>query len=509
MQLIEIVSITLLIVSWAIYLAPIKKRPKWLLLFPAVTIISMATQIIFEAVLWSMVPAYLLAFLVFALNAFQLLHKPATKTQPIKRLRRILGVTGKVFCCLLLVLAVALPMVFPVFNLPKPSGSYAVGTKGFEWVDESRPETFTPDPTDHRDIMVQVWYPAQEVTNEKPIRLWYDAKTVGSAFGKAIGLPPFMFDQLDLVPTHSYFDAPLSQAQEKYPVLIFSHGYLGTVHQNTVQMEELASHGYVVFSISHTYESVVTIYPNGRVINYDEPSWKSHNNPETVEIFNKFNKQFSEETNPEKLEALIRPMLALEEKTVDLWTQDTVFALDKIEQLNEDDAANQFASHLDLERVGVFGHSMGGAAAGEACAVDTRIKAGVNLDGPQYGKVIDQPITQPFMLMSSTQMDMPSNLPNAETGKTMNDIVYDQGNNTFYRLVVQGTKHFNYCDLSMVSPVFKAVGFLGDIDGYRMEEIMNAYLLAFFDQHLKGIDSPLLAGPSTSFPKVEFQARNS
>ncbi len=509
MQPIEIISIIFLLVSWIIYLAPIRKRSRLLLFFPAFTILVLFVQMFVEAFLWSMVPAYLLAFLVFALSALQLLHKQGLKTQPVKRLGRILKITGKVLCSLLLVLAVALPMVFPVFNLPETSGTYAVGTSSFDWVDMSRPETFTSDPEDQRDIMVQVWYPAEKVTEVKPMALWYDAKTTGALFGEAIGMPSFLFDQLDLVPTHSYFDAPVSGAQEKYPVLIFSHGLLGTVYQNTVQMEELASHGYVVFSISHTYESVVTIYPDGRVVPYDRVSWKSHNNEETVEILNTFNKQFTDETNPENLENLIRPMLALEETTVDLWAQDTVFALDQIEQLNRGNITNAFTGRLDLERVGVFGHSMGGAAAGQVCALDGRIKAGVNLDGPQYGKVIDQPISQPFMMMSSTQMDMPSNLPNTATGKTMNDLIYDRGNNTLYWIVIQGSKHFNYCDLSMVSPMFKTVGFLGDIDGYRMEGIMNTYLLAFFDQHLKGIDSPLLAGSSTSYPELEFQVRNS
>ncbi len=508
MQPIEIISLFILFTSWAIYLAPIRQRPKWLILLPALSILMLISQIIIEAFLWTFVPAYFLAVLVLLLSTRQLFHKSNIKTQPAKRLRRILVNTGKVFCCLALAFTIALPALFPVFNMPQPSGIYAVGTSSFEWVDKSRPETFTADPNDNRDLMVQVWYPAEKVTGVKPMTLWFDAKTVGSVFGGAISMPPFLFDHLSAVTTKSYFEAPLALHQTAYPVIIFSHGFLGTVYQNTVQMEELASHGYVVFSVDHTYESVVTIYPNGRVVPYSQENWKAHNSPETAKAFDTFNKQFAESTSNDSLEALIRPMLSLEASTVNHWTQDALFALDQITLLNSGDIASQFAGHLDLERVGMFGHSMGGAATGEACSRDMRIKAGINLDGPQYGTVIDNPIRQPFMLMSSMQTDMPSNVPNAATGKTMNDLVYDRGNNTFYHAVVQGTKHFNFCDLSMVSPLFKTVGFLGDIDGYRMEEIMNAYVLAFFDKTLKGIDSPLLDAPSSSYPEVDFTVRN-
>lgn len=114
---------------------------------------------------------------------------------------------------------------------------------------------------------------------------------------RAVGLSTSLFDHLGLVKTHSYRDAALSDAQPTYPVLVFSHGFWGAPGQNTVQMEELASHGYVVFSVGHPYESMELRFPDGRPVRATEEHMQS----------------FEKRTREPGYGALLRKMMASED----------------------------------------------------------------------------------------------------------------------------------------------------------------------------------------------------
>lgn len=73
---------------------------------------------------------------------------------------------------------------------------------------------------------------------------------------------------------------------------------------------------------------------------------------------------------------------------------------------------------------------------------------------------------------------------------------------------MKGAKHFNYSDFSLFSPEYKNAGLLGDVEGGRMERIINDYVLAFFDKHLKGKDATLLKGPPAHYAEIEFNSRS-
>ncbi len=77
-----------------------------------------------------------------------------------------------------------------------------------------------------------------------------------------------------------------------------------------------------------------------------------------------------------------------------------------------------------------------------------------------------------------------------------------------YAVSIEGSEHFNYSDFSIMSPLYKMTGLLGPIEGYRMLEITEAYVLAFFDKYLKGQAAPLLDAPADEYPEVEFRKRN-
>ncbi len=94
----------------------------------------------------------------------------------------------------------------------------------------------------------------------------------------------------------------------------------------------------------------------------------------------------------------------------------------------------------------------------------------------------------------------------SEGAGNINRLFFERAKNHAYYVVVKGTKHFNYSDFSLFSPDYQKAGLLGPIDGARMEGIMNAYVLAFFNKYLKGKDTPLLKGPAASYPEVEFSS---
>jgi len=180
---------------------------------------------------------------------------------------------------------------------------------------------------------------------------------------------------------------------------------------------------------------------------------------------------------------------------VQVWTQDTQFVLTQIEQMNSGQADSLFGGHLDTARIGVFGQSFGGATAFQVCAIDSRCKASINMDGSQSGTLADNPLQSPFLMMYS------------QSYYGMNDWVLSNSQGGGYSLRVRDSDHVNFTDFNLISPLFKlpVLGTLGRIDTRQMERIMNAYTLAFFDQTLKGIPSPLFEGWSPDYPEVELR----
>jgi dienelactone hydrolase len=106
------------------------------------------------------------------------------------------------------------------------------------------------------------------------------------------------------------------------------------------------------------------------------------------------------ENNPELCEGQEQAQQArCVNKVLTAWTADIAFVLDQLERLNVSDPTGKFTGHLDMRRVGVFGHSFGGAQAAQFCSLDSRCKAGIDVDGSLHGSVIQAGIHKPFMFL--------------------------------------------------------------------------------------------------------------
>lgn len=215
-------------------------------------------------------------------------------------------------------------------------------------------------------------------------------------------------------------------------MLIFSHGHVGFVEQNLTQMEELASHGYIVCSIAHTYHTIVTVFPDRRVV------------PADSVLANNFLKGIS-------------PTPAIYAEHLRIWTDDTRFLMDELESIQAGEMESLFVGKLDMARIGIFGQSFGGVTAVQVCSVDDRCKAGINLDAglprDYTGRAIDSPLKQPFMFMLNEGL---ANYMHTILGGTKN---------TAYVITVRGITHFDFTDLFLYSPVLKFTKAFDPIDG--------------------------------------------
>ncbi|KAB2859944.1 MAG: hypothetical protein F9K46_10875, partial [Anaerolineae bacterium] len=234
-------------------------------------------------------------------------------------------------------------------EFPIPSGPYAVGRATYEWVDASRAEVFTDAPDDVRDLLVTVYYPAEVPADAVPAP--YISEEVGAAFG----LPAFLIEQIH---TQVYADVPA--VNEAFPVLIFSPGMGGIPLLYSSLLTELTSQGYVIMALWHPYSSLFVSYPDGRSV---------EGNAAGAPDFTQ-----DPETELERLGAV--------------WVGDMRFVLDQLPQLNTDD--DLLAGRLDMERIGAFGHSFGGATSVQTAYEDERLDAAINMDGTMFGDVIEQ-----------------------------------------------------------------------------------------------------------------------
>ncbi len=432
----------------------IKPRPRWLNWLPIAAFAFTILHLFTEGYRWQMLPAYSLV-LISLLLAIRGLRHPAAPT------RHGWAFVTALFSLLCAAVALLLPTAIPVPKLPPMTGPHPVGTTSLYLVDENRPEIYTADPDDNRELMAQFWYPTTaNATGEAA--LYLDSLDVaGPVLAERFNLPTFLFDHINLTNLDMIQDAPVLDA--KLPVIIFSHGLTGIRMQNTTMMRELASHGYLVAALDHTYANALTVFPDGRVIFYDEDRVFGGNG-----------------TNPDDGNQL-----------VNVWADDIAFLLDEIANMSVEEGG-WLNSRSNLDKVGVFGHSTGGGTTMQFCLENERCQAGIGLDSwllPVDNTVLTEGPTQPFMFINTPVWLSPEN---AARGQHIFDNLRQDG----YQISLADSEHFDFSDLPLFSPLTPQLGLSGSINSNQSMDIQNAYIVAFFDQYLREQPSALLDAAS-------------
>lgn len=396
--------------------------------------------------------------------------------------RFLIGVTVLIVT---LGLAVTMAMILfpPVLKRPAPTGKYPVGYLETTLTDASR----TMQGKKSRVISLDVWYPATaKGTRLEP----YTTAALRQILQKVQGIPAIGGDDA----SYSFRDAPALSGKHK--VILFNHGQPSFTKQNFSNMEELASHGYVVISLGHPEDSLLARGAQGQSIeiNVQNPVYQrskafEKNIEATLNILSQdYQRQRQAKTFEQHKEATHQlsqnaqyANLALQ---IPIWVADTRFVM---QQLQQGIAVLPF---VNPDWIVVSGHSFGGMVALNIGQTQSRGLQGIiSLDAPWIG----QALAVPALVMASTDFKY--------AGKDLSlhgtfDLPLSQGQGA-YLLEPQGTAHFNFSDMNYI-PILKLfTPVLGSIEGQYMGKLLNKTLLEYIKQLEQGTNFTQLLLPQS------------
>ena len=452
MRLLEIILLLILLPPVIDAFVP-AKRPFWINGLPLLAAVILLLHLVIEGQRWQMFPAYLLTAILGLLRL-----RPQSNVKKRWAIAIPLGLVGLLWW----LIALALPVALPVPRLMAATGSYAVGTTTVHLVDNGRFETYADDASAKREVTVQVWYPASPGENAEKAIYLPSLDVIGPAVAQQFDLPAFLLNHVNLTKLDIFQDAPAVQSADPFPIIIFSHGLAGLRVQNTAMFQELASQGYVVAALDHTYANAISIFPDGRVFLYDEDRVFPTDEPRHVQA----------------------------NDLLHVWAADIGFLLDQMALWQTEEGL--FNGRLDSQNVGIFGHSTGGGATIEFCLQDSRCRAGVGLDSwvlPVSKNLLTNGLSQPFMFISTPHWLGPEN-------QALGQTIFNNLTNDGYNLTLADTGHYDFTDFVLLTPLTPQLGLSGTINSQYSLMIQNEYIVAFFDQYLRGAERAVLTRPS-------------
>lgn len=351
-----------------------------------------------------------------------------------------------------------------VVVLPAPTGPLAVGRTMMAWTDPAHRDELAPTPNTPRQLVVWIWYPASQTGAGRAADYLPASWRAALDRQRPVWMSAFIDHDLSRVRTHSTMDPPLADAELRYPIVILRAGLSALVASYTTLAEDLASRGYVVVGFDAPFRTTLVVFPDGAI-----RVRTRENDPERA----------SDDNGQRRIV----------ERLLTAWTSDTSFVLDRLAQLGAGEPPSRFAGRLDLQRVGVLGHSLGGAVAAQFCHADARCKAGIDMDGAPYGSVVGEGLHKPFMfLLSDHRADT-----DAQSRRIEHDIlaIYDSipaGERV--KVEIPGANHYGFGDVvllksQMLRRGLRAVGVMG-MGAVEQLEATRDDVGAFFDRYLKG-----------------------
>lgn len=419
-------------------------------------LVTLLAHTILEGMHWQMAPAYagvLLFAVTFAVRG---------------------RITRYVIAGAMLLLAAGscvLSAFLPMFRLPAPTGPYLIGTQILYLVNDHPPAHTVLRKDGTRELMIQVWYPAS-------------ASNAARAPYRRLSETTPLSSYQSVLWTHARLNAPFAASGAPFPLLLLDPEWNGRRTYFTYLVEDLVSHGYVVVGIDHTGNSGPTAFPDGHVSQPDPDPGLDFETHTFAEV-NAYGAQ---------------------QQVVQV--SDARFVLDQLQHFNQD-SSNWLYGHLDMNRIGAFGHSFGGSVSAQACLEDARIKSALDMDGSLWGPVQQLGLAKAFMMIEEDVNLSPPPEQLKDQGAMFSHL-FDLSDAVMmsksegYHVTVHGSTHSSFTDRSLFSPLKRYSG-EGDIPANREYAIIREYALAFFDKTLNGKDSPLLDEANHPFRETSME----
>jgi pimeloyl-ACP methyl ester carboxylesterase len=340
--------------------------------------------------------------------------------------------------------------------LPALPGSYSVGTISLEMIDQSRIDPYAPTPQP-RAIMVSFFYPTSDIHH--PFAPYLPAELAAIA-DQYLKLPAGFIENIQ---PQAHLNARLKEIRD-IPIILFSPGLGGAREEYTILLEGLASYGYLVIAIDHTYDALIVEFPDGTIV--------------------------------------VGGQLNGDAKSLDVRTKDSSFVID---QLSNKTFITQIPGivHRTFKesKIAMFGHSLGGTTTLSVLEADTRVLGGVSLDGPIFGAEEELGTTKPFLMVGRDNHTRYNDPAWAEVWKHLTGWKSE--------ITLTNSTHFTFADNGAIFTEAGLIDFVdpgrlmyGSIDQVRATVVEIAYLKAFFDFVLKGGKDTMFKHADPAFPEI-------
>lgn len=331
--------------------------------------------------------------------------------------------------CFIFTFALFLAILCPQYEQPETTGGYEVATEKYTWTDNSRVDEFSAS-DENRALTVEFWYP--------------------------------------------------ENADETYPLVVFSHGAFGFSGSNYSTFAELASNGYVVASIGHTYHAFYTMDTSGKLTIVD------------TDFINKASEinAVHDTTHEEEIYNTTKEWMKLR-------TDDENFVINTILSECGSNESDVLFSIINTEKIGLMGHSLGGAASAQIGRLRDDIDAVIVLDGTMLGEEVA--FENNAIVLNDTPYPVPLlNVYAQDHYTNSKELVGDAYNNFYatenavnaYETVFKNAGHLNLTDLPLFSPTLAKMLGVGTVDARYCIETMNEVVLEFFNCYLKDAGEP-------------------
>ncbi|KAF5017655.1 hypothetical protein F66182_10405 [Fusarium sp. NRRL 66182] len=352
--------------------------------------------------------------------------------------------------------AILVPSVSP--------GAFSVGLSVKTLTDERRWDPYAPkESPEKRRVLVSAFTPTSFRNESCPngeLDVPYMPPETTRIFElqtNAMGLPDGIFDDLRMrlcrIPDQGIKNGKVGEQRARFPVILFSPGRGVSRLMYSAMARTLASHGYVVLTVDHPYDATIIEFPDGTSV------------PGVAGVANQ----------------------TVLEKSTQVRQQDISFIID---MLKDDSAAKEIVGFTRVDRIFIFGHSIGGATTASSLLADDRIRGGINFDGDMLGPVVTSGVDKPLFLIGQPRSH--------EQGPSWNQ-TWENLRGPGMMMQIAGTTHQSFLDVPLLvtlrditegsEPRIDAA--LGTIDGRRMAAVVMELVVAVLEFVFDGTEERL------------------